>query len=66
MIYRNEKHLKDVCIKLDLTKGRYGILKDAIDLEKKKHPDLNYVYADVNCRFKVAFKDGKSNFFNDI
>ena len=65
MFYRIRKRLKDVRIKLDLTKRRYKILKDAIDLAKE-HPDLNYVYADVNCRVKVVFKDGSSNFFNDI
>ena len=65
MFYRNRKRLNDVRIKLDLTKRRYKILKDAIDLAKE-HPDLNYVYADVNCRLKVVFKDGSSNFFNDI
>ena len=65
IFYRNRKRLKDVRIKLDLTKRRYKILKDAIDLAKE-HSDLNYVYADVNCRLKVVFKDGSSNFFNDI
>ena len=65
MFYRNRKRLKDVRIKLDLTKRRYKILKDVIDLAKE-HPDLNYVYADVNCLLKVVFKDGSSNFFNDI
>ena len=65
MFYRNRKRLKDVRIKLDLTKRRYKILKDAIDLARE-HSDLNYVYADVNCRLKVVFKDGSSNFFNDI
>ena len=65
MFYRNRKQLKDVRLKLDLTKRRYGILKDAIDLAKK-HPDLNYVFEDVNCRLKVVFKDGTSNFFNGI
>ena len=65
MFYRNRKHLKDVRMKLDLTKRRYRILKDATDLAKE-HLDLNYLYADVNCRLKVVFKDGTSNFFNDI
>ena len=63
--YRNRKRLKDVRIKLDLTKRRYKILKDAIDLAKE-HSDLNYVYADVNCCLKVVFKDSSSNFFNGI
>ena len=65
MFYQNRKHLKGAHITLDLKKLGYGILKDAIDLEKKL-PDLDYVYADVNCCLKVIFKDGTSNFFNDI
>ena len=65
MFNRNRKRLKDVCIKLDLTKCRHRILKDAIDLAKE-HPELDYVYADINCRLKIVFKDGTSNFCNDI
>ena len=65
MFHRNRKRLKDARIKLDLTRRRYRILKDAIDLAKE-HPDLDYVFADVNCRLKIVFKDGTSNFFNDI
>ena len=57
MFYQNRKRLKDVRIKLDLTKRRYKILKDAIDIAKE-HPDLYYVYAYVNCRLKVVFKGG--------
>ena len=68
MFYRNRKRPKDVRIKLDLTRRRYGgILKyvNAIDLAKE-HPDLDYVFAYVNCRFKIVFKDRTSNLFNDI
>ena len=65
MFYRNRKHLNDVRIKLDMTKRRYGNLKDAIDLAKDL-PDLDYIFADVNCHLKVIFKDYTSKFFNDI
>ena len=65
MFYRNRKRRKDVRIKLHLAKRRYRILKDPIDLAKE-HPDLDYVFADVNCRLKVIFKDGTSSFFNGI
>ena len=65
MFYGNRKRLKDVRIKLDLTKCRFRILKDAID-QAKEHPDLDYVFADINCCLKVGFTDGTSNFFNDI
>ena len=64
MFYRNRKCLKDVRIKLDLTKRRYRILTDAIELAKE-HPNLDCVFPDVNCRLKVVFKDITSNFFND-
>ena len=36
-------------------------LKDAIDLAKE-HPDLDYVYVDVNCRLK----DGTSIFLTTL
>ena len=65
VFHRNRKSLKDVNTKFDLTERRYGILKDAIDLAKE-HPDLEYVFADANCRLKVVFKDGTTNSFNDI
>ena len=39
--YKNRKRLKDLRIKLDLTKCRYGILKDALNVAAK-HPDLDY------------------------
>ena len=48
-----------------MTKRGYRVLKDAIDLAKE-HPNLDYVYADVNCCVKVVFKDSTSNFFMDI
>ena len=47
MFYKNRKRLKDVRIKLDLTKRRYGILKDAIDLARE-HLDLDFAFGDVN------------------
>ena len=62
LFYRKQENLKDVRIELDLTKRQCGILKDAIDLIKE-HPDLDYAYADVNCRLQVIFKDGSSKFF---
>ena len=55
--------MKDVRVKLDLTKKRYNILKRSIADEKQ---DVIYVFADVNCRLTVVFKDGTSEFFKDI
>ena len=41
----------------------YNILKRSIADEKQ---DVIYVFADVNCRLTVVFKDGTSEFFKDI
>ena len=62
MFYINRKRLKDVRIKLDLTKRRYGILKDAVDLAKE-HPDLDYL---LIAALRLFSNDGTSNFSNDI
>ena len=62
IFYRNRKRLKDVRTKLDFSKRRYGILKDATDLAKE-HTDLDCVYADIDYHIKVVFKGGASNFF---
>ena len=65
MFYHDRKCLKDVRVKLDLAKRRYGILKDATDLAKE-HLDLDYVYANVNCHHKVVLKMVHWEFtFND-
>ena len=45
--------------------GFQKISKEFLALAKE-HSDLDYVFADVNCRLKVVFKDSASNFFNDI
>ena len=31
-----------------------------------ENQDVNYVFADYNCRLKVAFKNRTSEFFTDI
>ena len=49
----------------DLTKKRYNILKSARSIADEKQ-DVNYVFTDVNCRLKVVFKDGTSEFLKNI
>ena len=63
-IYRNRNILKDVKGQ-DLTKKRYNILKSARSIADEKQ-DVNYVFTDVNCRLKVVFKDGTSEFLKNI
>ena len=64
IFYGKIKNLKDVCIKLKLTKRWHGVLKVAVDLVEE-HPDLDH-FLDVNCQLQVIFKDGLSKFFTDI
>ena len=64
-IYWNRNTLKDVRVKLNLMKNRYNILKSARSIADEKQ-DINHVFADVNCRFRVVFKGGTSEFSEDI
>ena len=64
-IHRNRNILKDVRVKLDVTKKTYNILKSAGSIADEKQ-DVNYVFADANCRLKVVFMEGTSEFLKDI
>ena len=55
---QNWNNLKrNVNLKLDLTKKRYSIFTDAMQLLKSNEV-VKFVMADINCRLKVALKDG--------
>ena len=54
LFYRNRNKLKGVRIKLDLTKKRYNVLSGARSTANENQ-DINYVFADINCRLKVVF-----------
>ena len=51
-------------VSLDLTKHRYDILKRAKGIISD-YPEVNFVFADVNCSLAVRFKDGSYYHFND-
>ena len=60
--YHSRKNLKrNVKVKLDLTKKRYSIITEVIQLVKNNKV-VKFVMADINCRLKVVFKDGYSLF----
>ena len=52
-------------IRLDLTKYRYNLLVSA---RKRVNncPEVNYVYADINCRLKVKLADESHKFFESM
>ena len=67
-LYYQRKAIQDrfgVAIRLDLTGQRHNTLKQARELVKGM-ADVNYVYADINCRLKVKFVDGRDLFFKDL
>ena len=52
LFYQNINKLKNVKVRLDLTKKRYKIFTDAIDFVKA-HKNVDYVMVDINCQLKV-------------
>ena len=68
MFYRVRKNLrKGIKVKLDLTKSRFNLLKQAND-HVKDVPAIKFCYADVNCRLRVKFRDEreKDSFFSSF
>ena len=60
-VYRSRRKMKKVKVKLDLTKKRYITLMKAVE-DANSNEKVNYVFADINCRLKVVFKDESENF----
>ena len=52
-------------VRLDLPKKRYNVLKKVRSTVDEKQ-DTNYVFADVNPRLKIVFKDGTSEFLKEF
>ena len=66
IFYRKRKSLKEgVTVKLDLTKSKYETLKEAREVIDKVKV-VKFVYADINCRLKVRFKDNTEKFFETV
>ena len=65
LIDRKRDSLKKVGVKIDLTKRGYEVLKNTITIVSRNN-NVDYVFTKVTCQLKVAFKDKRSSFFNDI
>ena len=61
LFYREHKTLKSKSVHLDLTKYRLKLLTDAKNLISSRS-DIAFCYADINCRCKVRFFNGKELF----
>ena len=53
--YRGKKSIKDVRVKVDLTKKRHTLLVKANECAINI-PKVKFCYADINCRFKVKWE----------
>ena len=56
-VYHGRKKM-EMRVRLDLTKTRYNTLKEGIKFVEKVE-GIEFVYADINCRLKVKFSDGR-------
>ena len=66
IFYANRKNIKSGArIRLDLTKDCYNLLVSA---RKRVNNclEVNYVYADINCRLKVKLADESHKFFESM
>ena len=66
-IYRARKdgNIKGISVRLDLTKQRLNILNEAKNITKNSS-NVEFVFADINCRLGVKFVNGPLRFFNSL
>ncbi len=64
-VYRKRKTARNVKIRLDLTRTRLSILKDADELTKSRD-DISFIFADINCRLAAKLANGDFIFFDSI
>ena len=63
--YRKHRTLRCKSVHLDLANARPKLLDDAKNLISSKS-DIAFTYADINCRCKVKFSQGKELFLESI
>ena len=56
LVYRARKQIRDVKIRLDLTKERHALLLEANNLVKGNN-DVKFCFVDINCRLKIKWED---------
>ena len=64
--YKARKNIKSGAkIHIDLTKSRFNLLNEAQNFVSNQEDDV-FVYADINCRLKVHFRDHSEKFFDSL
>ena len=56
LFYRKRTSMKNVRVKIALTKRWYEVFKKAITLVNRNN-DVDYIFTDDNCRLKVILRD---------
>ena len=64
-VFRARNKLKDYTIYLDLPRERLSLLKEAREYIEGNN-SCEYVFANVNCRLSLRFKDGSLKHFSDL
>ena len=66
-IYVNRKKENGTKVKfyVDLTKRRFQLKKTAYE-RAANNPNVDFVFADVNCNLGIRFKNGEFRFFNSV
>ena len=62
-VYKKRKNSKKFKFKMDLTKRRFMLLKNAIQATKDIE-GVDYIFCDINCRLNIKFVDGRVRAFN--
>ena len=62
-VYRKRKNSKKFKFKIDLTKRRFMLLKNAKQTTKDVE-GVDYIFCYVNCRLNIKFMDGRVRAFN--
>ena len=62
-VHKKRKNSKKFKFKMDLTKRRFMLLKNAIQATKDIEA-VDYIFCDINCRLNIKFVDGRVRAFN--
>ena len=68
LFYKNRSKLdKKIRVRVDLTKRRYNMLKETLNIINENNLSNTYAFADINCRLKIVDKVSEEEiFFNTI
>ena len=65
-VYRARKKAAVTRTRIDLTRRRLRILREAKTLAEEHKDKIDYVFADINCSLAAKLKNGSFIFFNSI